>query len=108
MACDVLYRSAITSCVYTNLHTLPTVETVGLGSVVCIPVLYVRVHYRHIYCATCLSTYLYKVFYKIQIRGKTHDWCFEAFDSWDKLHLGLRLSQSKRQQLLASPCPQGC
>lgn len=74
----------------------------------CIPVLYVRVHHRHIYCATYLPTYLYKVFSKIQIRGKTHDGCFEVFHSWDKPYLELRLSQSKRQQLLASPRPQGC
>ena len=91
VAWGAVYLSTVTPCVCIEpLHFSP-VDRLGLGSVVCIPVLYVRVHRRHISCAIYLYLYLYicvyiyiyiyiyKVFYKIQNRGKTHDWCFETF-----------------------------
>lgn len=45
--------------------------------------------------STFIVLYIYiKCFINIQNKGKTHDWCFEAFDSWDKLHVELRLCPS--------------
>lgn len=53
--------------------------------------------------STLIVLTLYTCFLEIQSRWETHDWCLEASDRWDRLHLKLRFGGRERQQLLIAP-----